>query len=162
MFHISKYPTGFQLTYRNFWPTLPDPWSFSQTCTVGKNGSGDSCPSHLDTHAPWICIIQSTCAFSKKNIFFSFSKGYRAVTTRARGVLPARRRSQTKLSLSPATGETYTPTAPGIHLCSLVKSLTPPQASPLLANKKSRRKTFKASFFSAATLPSFLLSKTFD
>lgn len=110
MFHISKYPTGFQLTYRNFWPTLPDPWSFSQTCTVGKNGSGDSCPSHLDTHAPWICIIQSTCAFSKKNIFFSFSKGYRAVTTRARGVLPARRRSQTKLSLSPATGETYTPT----------------------------------------------------
>lgn len=33
------------------------PWSSSQNCTVGKNGSGDSCPSHLDTHAQWICII---------------------------------------------------------------------------------------------------------
>lgn len=93
--------------------------------------------------------------FLEKKFFFSFSKGYRAVTTRVCGILPARRRSQTKLSLSPATGETCTLTAPGIHLCSLVKSLMSPQASPLLANKKIQEENFQSQFLLSCN-PSFL------
>ena len=55
-FTSAKSPTGFGLTCRNFWPRAQDPPVF-QPCAVGKNGSGDSCPSHLDTHARWRCII---------------------------------------------------------------------------------------------------------
>ena len=69
MFHISKSPTRFQLTCWNFWPTSLDPWSFSQTCTVGKKRVRRLLPQPSGhTHSGDMRNMKPVC-FSKKKIF---------------------------------------------------------------------------------------------